>query len=144
MSRGTRSIVTRAVQLWNSFAVWFKSMCEGHLPESELNGISMLMRSGFHWWDRFYSQQNSPAVLVSSQVTSVIHRSMFVHPSHVSQTLFFGVHLHRIDLGINGGTCTNLGNGLFSCLCPASFTGNHLRFIIHLREEDSPRFRCNL
>lgn len=25
---------------------------------------------------------------------------------------------------VNGGTCSNLGNGLFVCACPAGFTGN--------------------
>ncbi len=27
-------------------------------------------------------------------------------------------------LGVNGGTCSNLGNGLFVCACPAGFTGH--------------------
>ncbi len=27
-------------------------------------------------------------------------------------------------LGINGGTCSNLGNGLFICACRAGFTGS--------------------
>ncbi len=26
-------------------------------------------------------------------------------------------------LGVNGGTCSNLGNGLFICACPAGFSG---------------------
>ncbi len=28
-----------------------------------------------------------------------------------------------IILGLHGGTCINLGNGLYTCTCPASYTG---------------------
>jgi hypothetical protein len=29
-------------------------------------------------------------------------------------------------LGLNGGICLNLGSGLYTCTCPAAFTGTKL------------------
>ncbi len=32
-------------------------------------------------------------------------------------------------LGLNGGICLNLGSGLYTCTCPAAFTGNSNLFL---------------
>lgn len=60
------------------------------------------------------------------QVILVKHHSMFVLPIHVNtdKTILSITSLfHDCLLGLNGGTCVNQGNGLFTCTCPAAFTG---------------------
>lgn len=35
----------------------------------------------------------------------------------------FSLKHHRVIAGLNGGTCSNIGNGLFVCACLAGYTG---------------------
>jgi hypothetical protein len=57
-------------------------------------------------------------------VKHVIHHSIFVIHIHVSDIIKNKKKKIESILGVNGGTCSNLGNGLFVCACPAGFSGN--------------------